>query len=65
MLFIVSEVELRPVPTDIEAQGEVPHVTVERTGGVKCERCWRYVPHVSTDPATAGLCDRCQEALAA
>jgi isoleucyl-tRNA synthetase len=65
MLFIVSEVELRPVPTDIEAQGEVPRVTVERTGGVKCERCWRYVPHVSTDPATAGLCDRCQEALAA
>jgi isoleucyl-tRNA synthetase len=65
MLFIVSEVELRPVPTDLEAQGEVPRVTVERVGGVKCERCWRYVPNVSTDPATAGLCDRCQEALAA
>src|SRR5207247_8744120 len=62
MLFIVSEVELRPVPTDLEAPGEVPRVTVERAGGVKCERCWRYVHDVSTDPATAGVCDRFQGA---
>ena len=39
-------------------------MTIERAGGVKCERCWRYVPSVSTDPAWAGLCERCQEALA-
>jgi isoleucyl-tRNA synthetase len=39
-------------------------VTIERAGGVKCERCWRYVTDVSTDPASAGLCDRCQKALA-
>ena len=25
-----------------------PRVTIERAGGVKCERCWRYVPAVST-----------------
>jgi FPG/IleRS zinc finger protein len=31
---------------------------------VKCERCWRYVPAVSSDPAWAGICERCQEALA-
>ena len=65
MLFIVSEVELRPAPTDVEAHGEArPRVTIERAGGVKCERCWRYVPAVSSEPAWAGLCERCQDALA-
>ena len=65
MLFIVSEVELRPAPTDVEAHEEArPRVTIERATGVKCERCWRYVRAVSTDPAWAGLCDRCQDALA-
>ena len=58
MLFIVSEVELLPGGT------EDVRVTIERTGGVKCERCWRYVGNVSSDPAWAGLCERCQEALA-
>src|SRR5262245_11264485 len=56
MLFIVSEVEVRPASAD--------GVTIERAGGVKCERCWRYVPLVSSDPAWAGLCERCQDALA-
>ena len=64
MLFIVSEVELRPAPSDVEAESEAkPRVTIERAGGVKCERCWRYVPTVSSDPEWAGLCDRCQQAL--
>jgi len=65
MLFIVSEVEVRPAPDDVEAHAEAkPRVTIERAGGVKCERCWRYVPKVSTDPDLAGLCDRCQDAIA-
>jgi isoleucyl-tRNA synthetase len=65
MLFIVSDVEVRPAPADVEAHLEArPRVTIERAGGVKCERCWRYVPAVSSDPARAGLCARCQEALA-
>jgi isoleucyl-tRNA synthetase len=65
MLFIVSDVEVRAVPTDVEAHEEAkPRVTIERAGGVKCERCWRYVPAVSSEPATAGLCERCQAALA-
>jgi isoleucyl-tRNA synthetase len=65
MLFIVSEVELRKAPDDVEAHGEArPRVTIERASGVKCDRCWRYVPAVSTEPAWAGLCDRCQDALA-
>jgi len=64
MLFIVSDVELRPAPTDVEANAEArPRVTIERAGGVKCERCWRYVPAVSSDPQWAGLCSRCQDAL--
>ncbi len=64
MLFIVSDVELRPAPADVEANSEArPRVTIERAGGVKCERCWRYVPAVSSDPQWAGLCSRCQDAL--
>jgi len=65
MLFIVSEVVLRPAPADVDAHAEGgPHITIERAGGVKCERCWRYVPNVSSEPEWAGLCERCQEALA-
>jgi isoleucyl-tRNA synthetase len=65
MLFIVSEVELRPATGDGAAQEDAaPRVTIERASGVKCERCWRYVPAVSSDPAYAGICDRCQDALA-
>jgi isoleucyl-tRNA synthetase len=65
MLFIVSEVELRPAPTDVEAHAEAKlRVTIERAGGVKCERCWRYVRSISSDPTWAGLCERCQDALA-
>jgi isoleucyl-tRNA synthetase len=64
MLFIVSDVELRPAPTDVEASSEArPRVAIERAGGVKCERCWRYVAAVSSDPQWAGLCSRCQDAL--
>jgi isoleucyl-tRNA synthetase len=58
MLFIVSDVELRaPQPGDAGSL----HITIEKAQGVKCERCWRYVPAVSAD---AGTCDRCQGALA-
>jgi isoleucyl-tRNA synthetase len=60
MLFIVSEVDLR----DSGRAGDEIDVQIERAGGVRCERCWRYVPSVSQEPTTAGLCDRCQGALA-
>ena len=56
MLFIVSDVELRSGADADELQ-----ITIEKAPGVKCERCWRYVPAVSPD---AGVCDRCQNALA-
>jgi isoleucyl-tRNA synthetase len=65
MLFIVSEVELRAAPDDVEAHAEAKaRVTIERATGVKCERCWRIVPTVSTEPAFGGLCNRCQDAVA-
>ncbi|MBI4887783.1 MAG: isoleucine--tRNA ligase [Acidobacteria bacterium] len=61
MLFIVSDVALRAgVPDGPDSLT----IDVERAPGVKCERCWRYVPRIRTDPAWAGLCDRCVAALA-
>ena len=53
-LFGVSEVEL----------SNRDGVTVERATGTKCERCWRYVPEVSTQANREGLCTRCVDALA-
>ena len=55
MLFIVSEVHIRT--------GDAPGIVIERTTGIKCERCWRYVPSVSSEPSWAGLCGRCLQAL--
>jgi isoleucyl-tRNA synthetase len=61
MLFIVSDIELNVGST--EGPDEV-RVEVEKAPGVKCERCWRWVPQVRTEPDWAGICDRCVEALA-
>jgi isoleucyl-tRNA synthetase len=58
MLFIVSDVHLRA------GDGDTTDIAIERADGVKCERCWRVVKSVSTDPAWAGICERCQDALA-
>jgi isoleucyl-tRNA synthetase len=59
-LFIVSEVVLR------EGGGEgPPRFAAERATGVKCDRCWRYVPSVSSESGREGLCDRCVNALGA
>ncbi|MBM3772718.1 MAG: isoleucine--tRNA ligase [Acidimicrobiia bacterium] len=60
MIFIVSDVELVDGSSSDDRQ---PRIEITRAGGSKCERCWRYVPAVSTDPTWAGLCERCQEAL--
>ena len=63
MLFIVSEVEIRSGAGGSSGDETGPGITIERATGVKCERCWRYVPDISADPAWAGLCSRCQDAL--
>jgi isoleucyl-tRNA synthetase len=62
-VFIVSEVELNGAAgTGDPFEGGV-RVTVSIADGVRCDRCWRYVPSVSQDPAHAGVCDRCEQAL--
>ncbi len=59
MLFIVSQVSL-----DTRGREGVA-VSVTRAEGQKCDRCWRVLPELSRDPAIAGLCARCVEALPA
>jgi hypothetical protein len=61
MLFIVSDLELNVGSP--EGADEV-RVDVGKAHGVKCDRCWRWVPSVRTEPDWAGICDRCVEALA-
>ncbi len=61
MLFIVSDVALDVGP---EEASDAVRVVVERAAGVKCERCWRYVEAVTTEPDRSGICDRCVDALA-
>ena len=61
MLFIVSDLTLNLGDT---AGADEVRVDVRKARGVKCERCWRYVPSLTTEPDRAGICDRCVEALA-
>jgi isoleucyl-tRNA synthetase len=56
-LFGVSQVELDPGFT--ESADETVQVRVERADGIKCERCWRFVPSVNAE----GICERCADAL--
>jgi isoleucyl-tRNA synthetase len=63
-IFIVSEVAVEPDETAAaqpdQADATAVQVEVRRSTGTKCERCWRYVPSVSSE----GLCERCVTALA-
>ena len=60
MLFIVSEVVVSLGST---AGADELVVEVAKASGTKCERCWRVVPEVRTDPPWAGVCNRCVDAL--
>jgi isoleucyl-tRNA synthetase len=62
-IFGVSQVDLDVLPTEAGGSADSVQVTVTRADGVKCERCWRYVPTVSAVPRFQGLCDRCVDAL--
>jgi isoleucyl-tRNA synthetase len=62
MLFIVSAVVLERGAIAADSKAELG-VAVSRATGAKCERCWRYVSAMSTDPGQAGICGRCQDAL--
>jgi isoleucyl-tRNA synthetase len=54
-LFIVSQVEVQP--------GTKKRVIVERAGGTKCERCWKYSTAVGQDADFPTVCDACSAAL--
>ena len=62
MLFNVSDVALHLGPA---SEGDDVQVAVEKAPGVKCARCWRFVPGVRTEPEWEGICDRCRDALSA
>ena len=78
MLFITSHVDIETVPHASvehtsgstasnyfsEARGAA-RIDVGRADGTKCERCWRYVSQVSSEPDAVGLCDRCADVLSA
>ncbi|MGH9176421.1 MAG: class I tRNA ligase family protein, partial [Vicinamibacterales bacterium] len=63
-LFGVSTVTLHASRVDDVTQGKTVKVAVTRASGIKCERCWRFVPSVSDEPEFKGLCERCVGALA-
>ena len=54
MLFIVSEVALR----NRRRAEAATRVAIERAGGVKCERCWRYVPTCRPSRLGRTVCER-------
>ena len=62
MLLIVSDFTL--TLGSAEGPDEI-RVAVDKARGVKCGRCWRYVPSVRAEPYWSGICDRCVDALAA
>ena len=63
-VFGVSQVVLDQGFTTHTDEPEGVRVSVDRADGVKCERCWRFVPSVSEAPELKGLCERCVDALA-
>jgi isoleucyl-tRNA synthetase len=69
-LFIASEVVVSDAPAGGEAGAvyresdtSFATIVVSRAGGVRCDRCWRYVPEVSRGEASQGLCPRCEASL--
>ena len=68
-LFIVSVVDLEPVPTSGSVRYEsqdIPGlvIDVDRARGEKCERCWMRRQDVGRSPQHPALCARCVSVLA-
>ncbi|MFH1038280.1 MAG: isoleucine--tRNA ligase, partial [PVC group bacterium] len=69
-LLIVSRAEARPVrgqnhspdsrPTDLEGV----RMILNRAGGTKCARCWKYSPTVGDSSDHPQLCAECREQMA-
>ena len=72
-LFITSEAAVESdadVPLDGEAAdgrwtepGGAALVEVAPAAGEKCPRCWRYVRRLAAEAGSAGVCERCADAL--
>ena len=73
-LFITSEVEVVAGPTGADTGDAADDAWIEPGGavtvdvlparGVKCSRCWRYVPALAPDGTGDDVCERCVDALA-
>ena len=59
-----ADTEVTRVSVHKESDESWAGIAVGRAPGVRCDRCWRYVPAVSSGEARAGLCERCEAALA-
>ncbi|MBI2070976.1 MAG: isoleucine--tRNA ligase [Elusimicrobia bacterium] len=58
-VLMVSDVDLKEGPVDDDKSA----VTVSKTEGAKCERCWIYHPSVGSDPRDPNLCPKCVSVL--
>jgi isoleucyl-tRNA synthetase len=56
-IFIVSEVSIEK--QDAAGLG----VRIERAGGTKCERCWKYTHDVGSNPEFPTICASCAAAV--
>jgi isoleucyl-tRNA synthetase len=69
-IFMASDVALAGSPDAgqgavfTESDDSWATIVVSRADGVRCDRCWRYVPEVSAEPGLQGVCPRCEQALA-
>jgi len=65
-LFGTSQVSIQHA-TVVEGAAEKGafYVQAKPASGIKCERCWRFVPDVGDEPKYPTVCLRCAEALAA
>lgn len=66
-LFITSDARFAEgeAPSDRFALAEVPHVhvSVALASGEKCERCWKVLEDVGSNPEHRSLCRRCVDAV--
>ena len=44
-------------------EGDRSRVTIERAGGAKCERCWKYTTDIGSDPQFPTICAPCAAAV--
>jgi isoleucyl-tRNA synthetase len=58
-IFGVSQADLDQAFTEAAGETSGVQVRVDRADGLRCERCWRFVPALTP----RGICDRCDDAL--